>query len=320
MTPSLDLWQMLCTPLIRLIVGLSLGIFIANILEALHWTQYLAKLSAPFAKRAHFGVVSQAAFATAFLSPSASNAILAEAYAEKRLKHRELVCISLFASFPAYLVHIPTLFFLLVPVLGFAAVLYVAISLFAALLRTLAVFVVAQHLLPAVQDEQTNVPKQTVGFVHAVRQAWKRLCIRFPRMLVWTVPVYIALFFCQVQGVFAAIEASLADNIVFTHILSPQVIGIVMLHMVAELGAAVSASASLLSLGSVSTTDIIGALLIGNMLSTPIRALRHQLPSYVGLFEPALGVRLVFLNQLVRLLSMAVVTVIFFCLVLWGNV
>ena len=46
------------------------------------------------------------------------------------------------------------------------------------------------------------------------------------------------------------------------------------------------------------------ALLAGNVLAFPLRALRHQLPHYVGIYEPRTGVQILVLGQLLRVASL----------------
>ena len=58
--------------------------------------------------------------------------------------------------------------------------------------------------------------------------------------------------------------------------------------------------------------DVVLALMVGNILSTPVRAVRHQFPSYAGFFRPALALRLILANQGLRAASMALVTVFYY--------
>ena len=43
-----------------------------------------------------------------------------------------------------------------------------------------------------------------------------------------------------------------------------------------------------------SIREIVLVLLIGNILSSPIRAVRHQYPYYAGIFKPVLAAELLF--------------------------
>ena len=58
------------------------------------------------------------------------------------------------------------------------------------------------------------------------------------------------------------------------------------------------------------------ALVLGNIVATPIRALRHQLPTHVGIFSPKLGTELLLLSQGLRLLSLLLVAVPY---AMWGG-
>lgn len=49
------------------------------------------------------------------------------------------------------------------------------------------------------------------------------------------------------------------------------------------------------------------ALLVGNVVAFPVRALKHQLPRLMGIFTPVMGMQLMLLEQGVRVVSLAVV-------------
>ena len=54
--------------------------------------------------------------------------------------------------------------------------------------------------------------------------------------------------------------------------------------------------------------EVIIALLVGNILSTPMRTVRHQFPAYAGYYSPGLAFKLIFYNQLLRTITMIGVT------------
>ena len=83
----------------------------------------------------------------------------------------------------------------------------------------------------------------------------------------------------------------------------------------AELGAALGAAGSVLQTGGLEARDVVLALMVGNILSTPMRAIRHQLPAYAGFYRPALALRLILANQGLRAASMAVVTLLYWWIV-----
>jgi hypothetical protein len=94
----------------------------------------------------------------------------------------------------------------------------------------------------------------------------------------------------------------------------PLVWGIVMLHLAAEFGAALGAAGGALAAGALTPQEIVLALMVGNILSTPMRAVRHQLPSYAGIYRPGTALRLVLANQALRAISMCVMTAFYYAL------
>jgi len=55
-------------------------------------------------------------------------------------------------------------------------------------------------------------------------------------------------------------------------------------------------------------------LLAGNVLSAPMRAVRHQFPFYAGIFQPKLAAELITYNQIFRIGSIILVGVFYYFL------
>jgi len=77
-----------------------------------------------------------------------------------------------------------------------------------------------------------------------------------------------------------------------------------------------AAAGALLANGSMSSEEIVLVLLIGNILSSPIRAIRHQYPYYAGIFKPVLAAELIFFSQSFRAFSIALVTILYYIVAL----
>ncbi|MCR5562003.1 MAG: hypothetical protein K6F46_01335 [Desulfovibrio sp.] len=319
---SPEIWDRLVWPMLRLLMGLAAGLLVANLLECLNWTRGLCRLSLPLARAAHLSETSGAAFALAFVSPASANALLSQKHAQGELSFRELMLSNLFNSLPAYVTHTPTIFLLTWPVLGLPAVIYVGLTLLAALGRTAATIALSRRMLPppaaapcAGQPEgsptASTSPRKTALWREAAQKAWLRFLKRLPRLVLFTVPVYVLMYALQVTGGFDAAKNWLAAHIAWLSIVPPQAMGIVALHLAAELGAALGAAGSLLATGGLGPQEVVLALLVGNILSTPMRALRHQLPAYAAFFAPALGLRLIAANQGLRAASMSVVALLY---------
>lgn len=309
------LYTGLLLPLLRLCATMCVGLLIASLLESLHWTRFVARLAAPLARAGHLNETAAASFALAFFSPAASNSLLAEAHGRGDLSRRELVFANLFNSSPTFLVHLPTMFSLVFAFLGAGAFLYAGLSFAAATLRTLATVAAGRLLLPVpARDGCGACPdfdkKRTRSETIALTvQRFKK---RIRKLLIFTIPIYCLFFAIHQAGGFAAFERMLADHSEWLAFLDPKAVSIVILSLAAESGAALSAAASLAHTGSLAEHQIILALLVGSILSAPMRAVRHQFPSYAGYFAPAMALRLVVANQLCRSASLALVTAAYY--------
>ena len=310
----MDIWLLvnkLFWPLLRLLVVMSLSLVAAHMLEALGWTRFMTRLASPLARMGHLGEAAGASFALAFISPAASNALLAESHASGKVSRRELIFANLFNSSPTFLVHLPTLFSLSFAFLGAHAFTYVGLTFAGAALRTACTMAAGRALLPKpAESRPPQVPKDAKKGAapgELVRKVLRRVKKRILKLILFTVPIYCGVFAMQQAGWFTAMERLMADHISLFPFLRPEALGIVVLHLAAEAGAAFAAASPLLTGGSLTPHEVIMALLVGNILSSPMRAFRHQFPSYAGYFSPGLAFHLVLMNQLCRVASLALV-------------
>lgn len=312
------LWHGLAVPLTRLLLSVSVGLFVGTLIEALNWTRAVAKIAQPLVRLGRLKDVAGASFSLAFFSGAAANAMLAEAHDKGEMSRREIMLANLFNSLPTYFLHLPTLFFIAAPFIGTAAVLYVSLTVLAAFLRTAGIVLLGRIILPPLPEgcvacRLKDTPKW--DWRAALDKTWKRFRRRLPRMVYYTIPIYVAFFFLKRWGVFDAMEAYMGEHIAFLSWLPPQAMGIIAFHMAAETTAGYAAAGALVQTGGLTVKELVLALLVGNILSSPVRAIRHQFPYYAGIFKPGLALNLIISNQSLRAASIALVTLGY---ALWG--
>lgn len=309
------LWHKLLLPLLRLTATMCVGLLLASLLESLHWTRFVARLASPLARLGHLRDISAASFALAFFSPAASNSLLAEAHARGELSRREAIFANLFNSSPTFLVHLPTFFSLVFAFLGPKALTYIGLTFLAAALRTFGTVLAGRLLLPEPEEGPKKTPpwegerKSRRELLDITIRRFKK---RFSKLLLFTVPVYCLFFAMQQAGWFSLAETWLADHASWFSFLNPKALGIVAMYLVSESGAALSAAASLAESGALATREIVLALLVGNIISSPMRAVRHQFPAYAGYFTPSLAFVLVIMNQACRAVSLVAVAALYY--------
>ncbi len=306
-------------PLARLLFFITAGLALGQVIEASGWTRHLAFVAGPLFRFGHLGSCCGAAFTTAFFSGAAANAMLLEFYQEGRISRTELFLTNLVNQLPAFFLHLPTTFFIVIPLTGWAGGLYFILTFLAALLRT-AAFLVYGHLrLPSCETRgaQTRatavrVPKRpSESILQGLR---RKLPTRLTGVLVFVVPIYVAVFMVNAAGLFTLLQHRLAD-FVATRFIPMEALSLVVLSFAAEFTSGFAAAGALLESGVLTVKQAVMALLIGNVVAFPIRALRHQLPRYVGIFSPKMGTQLLLLGQGFRILSLVLVGIVYWVVV-----
>ncbi|MCC8194592.1 MAG: hypothetical protein LIP28_08105 [Deltaproteobacteria bacterium] len=300
----------LVVPLCRLLAVMALSLIIAQALETFGWTAHIARIAAPLVRLAHLSPVSGAAFSLSFASPSAANATLAEGLAGGAISRRELVVANVVNSTPAFLVHLPSMLATAYSFLGFPAFAYIGIVFAAALVRTCGAVLAGRFLLAAPVAGSTPPRENPRGGTLA--SMFARFKKRLLTLCFFTIPIYCAVFFLQRAGVFTMVEHALAARVGAFSFIHPASVGIAVLFVAAESGAAFAGAAALIHGGTVLPEEAVLALLIGNILSSPMRAFRHQLPSYAGFFSPSTALLLIGVNQTLRAVTLALATVAFY--------
>jgi hypothetical protein len=303
-----EIWSQLLWPLTRIFFFVALGLVVANLIESLKWTNHLAALARPLIRLGNLSAITGASFTMAFVSGVSANTMLAEALDKGQLQKKEMILANLFNSLPRYFLHLPTVFFLTVPLIKGAAVIYVGITFLAALLQTLTVVLISRLLLN--KPDAPAAPRQMVSEKPTLRQALKkslkRLKKRMKRIMMFMVPAYILFFLLARFGIFDRLE-DLFASARFLSWLNPQSLGIVILHVTTEFSAGLAAAGALLAKSSLSIREVVLALLVGNILAAPIRAIRHQLPYYIGIFPPRLAMELIAMSQIFRAVCVIII-------------
>ena len=143
------LWHHLGWPLLRLLIYLAIGLLAALFIESLNWTKKMAIIAQPLTRFGNLSPITGAAFSLCFFSGMAANTMLAEGYNNKQLSRKELILANLFNSLPSNFLHLPTTFFIAAPIIKGAAVIYIGLTISAAIMRTLFIALMGRLLLPA---------------------------------------------------------------------------------------------------------------------------------------------------------------------------
>lgn len=315
---TLDLQQMpkdLLWPLVRLMLMIAAGLAAGQMIEAAGWTKKLAVLAAPLFRFSRLGPRCSAAFTMAFFSGEAANAMLFDFYKEDKISKKQLFLSNWINQVPAYFLHLPTTFFIVIPLTRWAGGLYFLLTFIALVLRT-ALFLIYGHLQTErkLTDPSGMGPEPGTPGGRPAGKAWtavkRKLPGRFVRITVYVLPIYTGVYVLNGLGFFEAARAFLSETV--THRAVPmESVSLVIVGFIAEFTSGFAAAGALMDAGALTVKETVLALLAGNVLAFPVRALRHQLPRYMGIFSPKMGLQLLLTGQGFRILSLILVAVVY---------
>ena len=308
-----DLAAKLFWPLLRLMGFICVGLAIGQVIEASGWTRALAALGMPAFRFANLGSRCSAAFTTAFFSGVSANAMLLAFYQEGKITRPQLFLSNFINQLPGFFLHLPTTFFIVVPLTRSAGLIYFLLTFTATMLRTTIFLLYGRFRLPAPADSHQAPSRRTDDGntqIFDKGRVWQGIKSRLPTRLaniaIYVVPIYISVFMLTRMGMFDMMRTWLASYVT-TSFIPIESLSVVVLSFAAEFTSGFAAAGAMLDAGVLSVKQTVVALLIGNITAFPIRALRHQLPHYMGIFTPKMGAQLLILGQCFRVLSVMIV-------------
>jgi len=315
LNPSLIMSRLLW-PLMRLMLFIVLGLVIGQIIEASGWIRPMAVLARPLFRFGRLGDHCSAAFTAAFFSGVTANAMLLDFLKEGHITRRQLFLSNFINQLPAFFLHLPTTFFIVIPLTGWAGALYFLITFLAVVLRTIVLLVFGRMALPPVEtpaeflhaaaSPEKKKMRSTIG-----QRIRSRLPRRVARIAVYVVPIYSLVFILNAMGLFQTLREAMAGYVV-TSFMPMESLSVIILSFAAEFTSGFAAAGALLEAGVLTVKQTVLALLIGNVLAFPVRALRHQLPRYIGIFSPKMGTQLLLLGQGLRVSSIILVGIVYY--------
>ena len=306
------LYSKLLLRLLRLLGYLGVGLLVGQLIESLGWTTWLAKLVRPLTRWGRLKQESGAAFVTSFVSGLVANTTLMTYHEQGKLTRKELILTYLVNNgLPLYLVHLPTTFAIVGSLARQAGLVYLGITFVAACMRSVGALLYCRLTLPVPQASIESSPadseqsrKKTGG------EIWKHFQGRFSRLVLYTVPIYVLIFILNQWGLFIWLRTVTAKW-VSTGLFPIEAAGVVIFALAAEFSSGMAAAGVLLDEGTLTVKQTALALIAGSIVSTPVRAVRHQLPTHTGIFDLKLGVQLLAISQTLRITSLILVSAVY---------
>ncbi|MDQ7782433.1 MAG: hypothetical protein RDU20_06130 [Desulfomonilaceae bacterium] len=307
-----EIYAKVLWPLLRLLFFLGIGLLVGQILEATGWTSKLGQWVRPLTRWAHLRAESGAAFVASFVSGIVANTLLMGFHTDHKLSRKELILTYLLNSgLPLYLVHLPTTFFIVASLAGRAGIDYVCIGFAAAFVRSVSMLIYCRLALPPPPRSETGSDVQPARKnAHVLSGIRKTFQGRFTRLALYTAPIYVLVFLLNDWGLFIWLRKA-TSGWISGEMFPVEAAGVVIFALAAEFSSGMAAAGALVEAGALTVKQTVIALVLGSIVASPIRAVRHQLPTHAGIFSLGLGSQLLLLSQVIRIITLAAVTVVY---------
>ncbi len=306
----------LLVPVGRILFFVTLGLVIGEIIESTGWTKYLAFLAGPLFRFAHLGYRCSAAFTTAFFSGIAANGLLLNYYREGQIDKQQLFLTNFMNHFPAFFLHLPTTIFIVLPLAGYAGGFYLLLVFLAVVLRSLFIVTYGRFRLPVpTPDDPNDQSRDFAKYQKRWPEVFHRIRTKTPmralRIIEYVIPIYLIVFLLEVSGMFDTIKSWLSHTAIGA-VVPLESLSMVVVGFLADYTSGFATAGALIQSGGLEFKQAVLALIIGNVVATPLRAIRHQLPRYLGVYTPKLGTQLLILGQSLRASSLLLVGGLYF--------
>ncbi len=308
--------EKLLWPIIRVICYLSAGLVIGLVIEGTGWAARLAAWVRPITVWGHLKPESGTAFVSSFASGIVANTMLMGSHQDGRLSRKELILTYLVNNgLPLFLVHLPTTLVIVGSLAREAGIVYLCITFAAACLRTIVALAVSRMSLSRPDETHAAPHSFPAGRASASRSSIPAVFrSRVIRLIAYTIPIYVLVFLVNEWGFFVWLRLALA-RWVSLEFFPIEAASVIIMAVAAEFSSGFAAAGALMDAGALSVKQTAVALIAGTIVATPIRAIRHQLPTHAGIFSLGLATYLLLVSQTLRIVSLVVVTVPY---VIWG--
>ncbi len=307
----LPFWPRKAFLLAELALFITIGVLVGQMLEVSGYVRYFAILTWPVLKMGRLGATAGPAFLMAFQSGAVANSMLVASRDKGRLNARQLYtsvlvvsCLSLFAHLPTYVLPIGSVFGAEATAALFG-VRFVAI--FAEIIVILAVsnLVICRftdETLPEVDldpDTDEDLPegrkKKPKKFWPTV---WSRSRRTLKRLMIYLIPTFAVMAGLEYFGAFEKMAETMPGLFTFSF-LPPQSAVIIPAQALSLYNGAIAA-ANYLDAGAISMKQAVLTILIGSLVTAPIRTFKHALPTYVAVLGPKTGLVMAVSAQVLR--------------------
>lgn len=291
---------------IQIVVSTGTASFIGSLIEERNWSDFMKRFTKPIALWANLPLISATAIFSSFFSLVAANSMLTAAYQNQQMNRLQLRVSAMCTSLMSYIYHSLRIMYPTIAAVGIVGASYFG------LLFGFSFFVVFVALLVSKLStktsnfiKQSNVSEESKktpnSWSVSFRNAWRKTFLVLKKMFFIAIPMFLFFSFLSKIGFFDVSESFFNLSGLGQYI-PPEGIAVAT-SMIGGILSAATVAAGFIKSGNLESTQVLLALLVGNIISLPIRSLRRSLPAAMSVFPSKEALVIVFLNQGSRFVS-----------------
>ena len=295
----------------ELAIYIFIGVILGQMLEVAGIVKYIAIITKPLLFSGKLPSVAGPPFILALQSGAVANSMLVNARDEGELSNRQLYtsvlvvsCLSLFAHLPTYILPLAVAFG------SYPAWLFFSIRFGAIILEILVILLISNLLVRHfTKDNTLIIPKEERLETKKKKKAnsnsyfgkvWLRSRKTIKRILIYTTPSFFSLALLEYLGGFKWLSNQIPE--IFTYsFLPPEATAIIPAQAINLYNGIITAG-NFLDENKITAIQAVIILLCGSVITSPIRTLKHALPTYIGILGPRTGVIMAVSAQLLRII------------------
>ena len=293
-------------------------------LEVAGAVRYIAFITKPFLFLGDLPAVAGPAFILSLQSGAVANSMLVSSRDEGEMSNRQLYtsvlivsCLSLFAHLPTYIIPLAIAFG------SFSAWLFFSVRFGAIIIEIIFILLISNLIIKRfTHDNFLEIPEEerlerkkrrTQSEASYFTKVWRRSRRTIRRILIYTVPSFFGLALLEYFGFFTWLSIVMPN--LFSYSFLPPEASVIIPAQAINLYNGIITAGNFLDEGQLSELQAVIILLAGSIITSPIRTLKHALPTYIGILGPKPGLIMAISAQILRIIfvgSAIALTIIFF--------
>ena len=291
----------------------GIAAFLGTLMEARRWHMALANVMGRMTRMARLPEIVGLAMPTALFSGAAANSLLVSSHTKGQIRTSALIAGGMANSYLAYISDSLRVLYPVIGAIGLPGVWYFGIQFTGGFCVVLCVLLwnrwyVSGHGGLPYSEEAPRVNTSSLPWPGAIAKAVTRSLSLLFRMVYLTLPLMLGIEWLLKSGNLAFWENAIPPTL--ASLFPAELLSVA----AAQMGGLIQSSAVAANFrteGLIDNTQILLAMLVGNVVGNPIRMLRRNLPTALGIFPLSVALTVVLGMQFSRfLISLAAIAAI----------